>query len=262
MNEIDELVRSDGLQTVYVEDEEEPLIIDPLDSVFSGEEAYGKRVDLYQAHTMYLNLRGANRLSYVAFLDMLRRGYVERTLDMKERSSPTYLEYVQTLYNYLLSFFDRALPLVNVQTKIKEEEEVFATAWEAGQIVGWDKGTASSDAPAEGIWCEYCTSILDFFSGRCGPFGFRASPRDVFWSKILTYIESYYACSGRRLPRRSADRQAKSHTRNKQSTTPTSPRPSTRKRSPPARQRPTPMPAPLRMPRHPHPKTSSAQQLA
>ncbi len=32
-----------------------------LDAVFSGEEGYGKYLDLYMAHTMYLNLRGANR---------------------------------------------------------------------------------------------------------------------------------------------------------------------------------------------------------
>jgi hypothetical protein len=32
-----------------------------LDAVFSGEENYGKYLDLYQSHTQYLNLKGANR---------------------------------------------------------------------------------------------------------------------------------------------------------------------------------------------------------
>jgi splicing factor 3A subunit 3 len=218
LNEIDELVRSDGLQTVYVEDEEEPIVIDPLDSVFSGEEAYGKRMDLYQAHSQYLNLRGANRLSYVAFLDMLRRGYVEKTLDMKERGSTAYLEYVQTIYNYLLSFFDRALPLVNVQQKLKEEEDTFASAWEAGQIGGWQKG---DDAPSEGIWCEYCTCLGSSIRSTCQP-----------------------------------NVQARNHIPNKQYTMPTSPRPSTRKKSRPAKRPPTLPLRPLPL-RH-HQKTSSA----
>lgn len=61
LSEIDELVRSDGLQTIHVEGEDEPVVIDPLDSVFSGEESYGKHLDLYNSHTQYLNLKGASR---------------------------------------------------------------------------------------------------------------------------------------------------------------------------------------------------------
>jgi splicing factor 3A subunit 3 len=73
------MVRSDGLQSVQVDENEEAVVIDrayysalcprraadwicvALDSVFSGEEAYGRYLDLYQPHSQYLNLRGANR---------------------------------------------------------------------------------------------------------------------------------------------------------------------------------------------------------
>lgn len=129
--------------------------------MFSGEEAYGKHLDLYLAHTQYLNLKGSSRLSYFGFLDMLRLGKVERTLDVKEKSLPAYLEYVQTLYTYLVSFFDRTLPLINVHTQIRQEEEQFEAAWAAGQVEGWqsESGKQSSAAPAgEGIWCPYCMS--------------------------------------------------------------------------------------------------------
>lgn len=128
-----------------------------LDSVFSGEEAYGKHLDLYLSHSQYLNLKGSTRLSYVAYLDMLKHGKVERTLDVKEKSNAAYLEYVQTLYTYLLSFFERALPLVNVQEKIKEEEQRFEKAWEANQVDGWENSGAKKQANnGEGIWCQYC----------------------------------------------------------------------------------------------------------
>lgn len=160
LTEIDELVRSDGIQKIQVEGEEEPIVVDPLDSVFSGEEAYGKHLDLYQAHTLYLNLKGANRLSYIGYLDMLRQGRIERTLDTKEKSLPGYLEYVQTLYNYLVSYFERALPLVNIRGKVQQEEENFASAWEAGQVSGWEaessKKAAQAQLNGEGIWCPYC----------------------------------------------------------------------------------------------------------
>jgi splicing factor 3A subunit 3 len=128
-----------------------------LDSVFTGEEAYGKHLDLYLSHSQYLNLKGATRLSYIGYLDMLRHGKVERTLDVKEKSIPAYLEYVQMLYNYLVSFFERALPLINIHTKIKEEEDNFAAAWEAGQVEGWKaESSKKASAAGEGIWCPYC----------------------------------------------------------------------------------------------------------
>ena len=131
-----------------------------MDSVFSGEEAYGKYLDLYLAHTQYLNLKGSSRLSYFGYLDMLRQGKVERTLDLKEKSLPAYLEYVQTLYTYLVSFFDRALPLIDIHSKIKEQEEQFEAAWNAGQVEGWEAASGKKGpAPAgEGIWCPYCKS--------------------------------------------------------------------------------------------------------
>ncbi|KAK4683934.1 splicing factor 3A subunit 3, partial [Tremellales sp. Uapishka_1] len=159
LNELDDLVKSDGLQSIHVEDEEEALTIDPLDAVFSGEENYGRYLDLYMAHTQYLNLKGANRLSYLAFLDMLKHGKVERTLDVKEKSTQAYLEYVQTLYAYVVSFFERALPLIDIQTKIKEEEENFDSAWMAGQVAGWAESSSKANAaPKEGggIWCPFC----------------------------------------------------------------------------------------------------------
>ena len=147
-----------------------------MDSIFSGEEAYGKHLDLYSSHLSYLNLKGAtrcvllfldaavdtdtSRLSYIAYLDMLRHGRVERTLDLREKSLPAYFEYVQMLYTYLVSFFERALPLVNMREKLKEEEDSFASSWAAGQISGWAESSTKVKVAAingSGIWCSYCT---------------------------------------------------------------------------------------------------------
>ncbi|ORY22495.1 hypothetical protein BCR39DRAFT_551420 [Naematelia encephala] len=160
LNELDELVKGDGVQTLTGEGDDGEIVVDPLDSVFSGEEAYGKHLDLYLPHTQYLNLKGANKRSYISYLDMLRHGQVEKTLDVKEKSVPAYLEYVQTLYNYLLSFFERALPLMNLQSKLEEEGAKFEQQWTDGQVAGWelDVGSKAKAAPANasGIWCPYC----------------------------------------------------------------------------------------------------------
>ncbi|BEI85280.1 hypothetical protein CcaverHIS002_0506810 [Cutaneotrichosporon cavernicola] len=152
---IDDMVDSDGLQVIEVEGEEEPVIIDLLDSVFSGEEAYGRHLDLYEAHAQFLNLKGSTRLSYIAYLDMLKSGRIERTLDVREKSHPAYLQYVQTLYSYMTSFFERALPLIDLEKKLKEEEDGFDNAWAAGEVKGWDEGKKVPTSQG-GIWCPYC----------------------------------------------------------------------------------------------------------
>lgn len=130
-----------------------------MDSVFSGEEAYGKHLDLYLAHSLYLNLEGTSRLSYIGYLDMLRHGKLERTLLVREKATPAYLNYAQTLYDYVVGFFNRALPLIDIQKKLKDEEDNFASMWEAGQVSGWEDEKKKSDAPAgEAIWCGFCES--------------------------------------------------------------------------------------------------------
>lgn len=127
-----------------------------MDSVFSGEEAFGKHLDLYYAHSQYLNLEGTTRLSYIGYLDMLRGGSVERNLETRERSTAAYSTYLETLYDYLIGFFNRALPLINVHSKLKHEEDNFASAWEAGQVGGWGEAKPKAAASSGAIWCGYC----------------------------------------------------------------------------------------------------------
>ncbi|WWC87900.1 uncharacterized protein L201_002800 [Kwoniella dendrophila CBS 6074] len=173
-NQLDELVKSDGIQKFTVEGDEEPTIIDPLDSVFSGEESHGKYLDLYLNHSQYMNLRGSTRISYLAYLEILKSGKIVKgnnnnNLDLKEKSSAAYLEYVQTLYNYLIGFFERSLPLINLQSKLKQEEENFKSLWEKNEFEGWkiennnnnNNASTSQTNPnpnntQEGLWCKYC----------------------------------------------------------------------------------------------------------
>ena len=115
-------------------------------------------MDLYLSHTQYLNLKGANRLSYIAYLDMLRQGKVERTLDIREKTNAQYLEYVNTMYNYLVSFFERALPLEDIHGKLADLETSFASSWKGGQVDGWSE--ASGSGSGEGIWCPYCETTF------------------------------------------------------------------------------------------------------
>jgi splicing factor 3A subunit 3 len=66
------------------------------------------------------------------------------------------LEYVKGLYTYLVGFFERALPLVDIQKKLAADEAQFAADWEAVNVEGWSEGATKVANGGEGIWCPFC----------------------------------------------------------------------------------------------------------
>ncbi|KAF9247395.1 hypothetical protein BU15DRAFT_39205 [Melanogaster broomeanus] len=147
----------DGIDEEYEEE-------DPVSLLFSGEEAYGKYVDLYVNHTTYNNLKSiAKRLPYLQYLDVLlaaQDGGLHSELPRETRHSKEYEVYIQNLHDYLLSFLKRTQPLVDVDSKHREANVEFQNKWEVGELdVYWEdhsnKRTASSEEAA-GIWCSAC----------------------------------------------------------------------------------------------------------
>ncbi|KAI6163114.1 hypothetical protein EDD17DRAFT_1571259 [Pisolithus thermaeus] len=112
-------------------DEEEYEEEDPIGLLFSGEEAYGKYVDLYTSHTAYNNLKNiAKRLSYLQYLDVLLAS-------------------------------QKTQPLIDVDSKLQEQESEFQKKWEAGEFTeDWDNHLPAKrtvDAAENGnIWCSAC----------------------------------------------------------------------------------------------------------
>ncbi|KAH7887568.1 hypothetical protein F5I97DRAFT_1804991 [Phlebopus sp. FC_14] len=139
---------------------------DPISLLFSGEEAYGKYVDLYANHTAYNNLKNiVKRLPYLQYLDVLlaaEQGKLHAELPRETRKSKEYENYIQGLHDYLLSFVKRTKPLVDVALKHQEAEAEFQRKWEAGELDDdWDDakdGKHGMDAieKSGGVWCSAC----------------------------------------------------------------------------------------------------------
>ncbi|KAJ9128169.1 hypothetical protein QFC24_000461 [Naganishia onofrii] len=163
LRSLEELVKSDGLERVILEDGEEE-VIDPLDTMFTGEESMGRYLDLYIPHTQFVNLKSARRLTYMQYLNMLSKGLVGEAVEQKEKESAAYLDYVQTLNSYLQDFLRRIHPLDRgtVEAALKPVEEGFEQEWKEGKVDGWQRkaatnGQTSGEAGSEeGIWCAAC----------------------------------------------------------------------------------------------------------
>ncbi|KAJ3822435.1 hypothetical protein F5880DRAFT_1574718 [Lentinula raphanica] len=150
------------------QDDEEYEDEDPVSLLFSGEEAYGKYLDLYANHTAYNNLKNiGKRPGYLQYLDILldaQNGPVHRELSQEARFTKNYEIYIKALHTYLFSFTKRTQPLGDVHLQQQEATAEFEKSWEAGELADWkeeeSKGkkqpTVNGSTNGSGIWCSAC----------------------------------------------------------------------------------------------------------
>ncbi|EEU44911.1 uncharacterized protein NECHADRAFT_96435 [Fusarium vanettenii 77-13-4] len=132
-----------------------------VDSLFSGEEAYGRFFDLTTCHEAYLNLPNVRRLTYLQYLEAFDNfapghGGVSRSNKLTDQ----YFKYVGKLAEYLESFMRRTRPLENVDKVLTSFDQEFETAWDKDEIQGWEKETPTDTgkqaSAADAIWCDDC----------------------------------------------------------------------------------------------------------
>ncbi|KAJ4479330.1 hypothetical protein J3R30DRAFT_3477551 [Lentinula aciculospora] len=149
------------------QDDEDYEDEDPISLLFSGEEAYGKYLDLYANHTAYNNLKNiGKRPGYLQYLDLFleaQNGPVHRELSEETRFSKNYETYIKALHTYLLSFTRRTQPLGDVAIQQQEAAAEFEKLWEAGELSDWKeengngkKAAMNGSTNGSGIWCSAC----------------------------------------------------------------------------------------------------------
>lgn len=130
-----------------------------IDNMFTGEEAFGKFMDLTTIHELYLNLPSIKRLTYLQYLDAFD-SFVPPALSIKrpDKMTDQYFNYVGELAKYLESFMRRTRPLEDLEKLFKSFDEDFVKAWDDNDVVGWKlEVPAPSLGPAtDGVWCPDC----------------------------------------------------------------------------------------------------------
>ncbi|CAJ1408811.1 unnamed protein product [Effrenium voratum] len=157
---------------------------DKTDSLFSGEEDYGKRVDMHELFVTYLNLkkistlRKANfrRATYVRLKkktvdlepddpevdkvvekEFHELDYIEwlKTFDQFHEISryckfrdKNYTDYLEGLISYLRGFLLRTQPLIDVNKLEQQFEKEFEERWNDKSIPGWQ-----TPSHKEGLFC-------------------------------------------------------------------------------------------------------------
>lgn len=150
--------------------------LDFIDRMFSGEEMAGRFLDLYLHHEAYLNLKGAKRLSYLAYIDDFDKlAGPSSPIPNHTKKADAYRTYLVNLRKYLDAFLRKTQPLANVDSLSAAALADFDAAWEQGKVEGWHEQGAEVFAPGggkgkaaaagaveggegigEGIWCAAC----------------------------------------------------------------------------------------------------------
>jgi splicing factor 3A subunit 3 len=136
-----------------------------IESMFTGEEGYGRFFDLTTLHEQYLNLtgvKGARRVTYLQYLDSFDT-FVQPQCPIKrpDKMTDTYFQYLGSVASYLEQFMRNIKPLEDLDKLFASFNADFEKAWEAGAVAGWGEEKAQSGGPitegmGEGIWCPDC----------------------------------------------------------------------------------------------------------
>lgn len=135
-----------------------------VDAMFTGEEGFGKFLDLTMIHEQYLNLPGVKRLPYTQYLGIFDE-FTPPAMNIKRKDkvSDKYFSYVSELANYLESFLKRTRPLQDLDKLFSSFSEEFDTKWSAKDVPGWTSEKTENSAlgpqtqgTGAGIWCPDC----------------------------------------------------------------------------------------------------------
>lgn len=135
-----------------------------VDNMFTGEEAFGRFLDLTTLHEEYLNLQGVKRVSYLQYLNTFDMFIPpQNPIRRADKTTDQYFKYVGRLAEYLENFLRRTRPLEDLEKLFTSFDGDFERVWEVNAIPGWgDEVPASGPAApvtegtGEGIWCPEC----------------------------------------------------------------------------------------------------------
>jgi len=103
---------------------------------FSGEELYGRYLDLHALHAACQNLPAQQRRAAQAPDDKLDYGqYLETFTDFASippnQKNKVYAKYISDLWSYITGFFKRTQPLVDLEALLAEPTQAWENRWPA-----------------------------------------------------------------------------------------------------------------------------------
>ncbi|KAG8381154.1 hypothetical protein BUALT_Bualt06G0092900 [Buddleja alternifolia] len=126
--------RHPAARYVDTTDEYEQLLKEEPIIEFTGEEAFGRYLDLHELYNDYINSKFGKQIEYSAYLDIFSE---PDTIPHKLKLTRQYREYTQKLLEYLIYFFERTEPLQDLERIFSKVNTEFEEQWSNGLVEGW-----------------------------------------------------------------------------------------------------------------------------
>ncbi|KAL7003598.1 hypothetical protein U1Q18_004749 [Sarracenia purpurea var. burkii] len=127
--------RHPAARVVDANEEYEELLKEEPRTEFTGEEAFGRYLDLHELYNVYINSKFGEPIEYSAYLNLFSQpDKVHRKLKLTRQ----YREYLEKLLEYLLYFFARTEPLQDLDRIFSKVMIEFEEHWANGKVQDWE----------------------------------------------------------------------------------------------------------------------------
>lgn len=124
---------------------------------FSGEEAYGRYLDLHEFYNRFINSKfGSKTMEYTTYIEEFSK---TNKIPRKLRMTRQYKEYITDLLEYLISFFERTEPLKDLDRIFSKVVSEFEEQWANGKVEDWN-----NEGQENGHVSQSTTIDLDYYS--------------------------------------------------------------------------------------------------
>lgn len=141
--------RNPSARFVSTTDDYEELLKEEPTIEFSGEEAFGRYLDLHELYNEFINSKFGAPMEYSAYVGTFSQ---TEKITHSLKATRQYREYLKHILEYLTSFLYHTEPLQDIEKIFAKLESEFEEQWANGEIPGWEnKGTERESAPQESV---------------------------------------------------------------------------------------------------------------
>lgn len=138
-------------------DEYEQLLKDEPQIEFSGEEGFGRYLDMHELYNDYINSKFGEPTEYSAYLEVFSQA---NKIPRKLKLTRQYKEYINKLLEYLIYFFERTEPLQDLERIFSKVTTEFEEQWASGLVQGW----GNENHETGHVSAQHTAIDLDYYS--------------------------------------------------------------------------------------------------
>ncbi|XP_057951620.1 splicing factor SF3a60 homolog [Malania oleifera] len=149
--------RHPAARVVDTNEDSEELLKEQPQIEFSGEEAFGRYLDMHELYNDYINSKFGEPIEYTAYLDVFTQPH---KIPRKSKMTRQYCDYLEKLLEYLIYFFQRTEPLQDLDRIFSKVITDFEDQWANGRVPEWE----NEDQENGHVPAQHTVIDLDYYS--------------------------------------------------------------------------------------------------